>query len=64
VLYLLRPFPLTWGEESLQKLQAFLKRLERVEPYFAGHIRRACFYALNFGKRIALPERELRQLYV
>ena len=41
-----------------------MKRLERVEPYFEGHIQRACFYTLSFGKRIGLSEQELRQLYL
>jgi diguanylate cyclase (GGDEF)-like protein len=55
---------LNWGTESLQKLDAFVQRMARVEPFFEGHIQRACFYALNFGKWIGLPEAELRRLYL
>ena len=35
-----------------------------IEPFFEGHVQRVCFYALNFGKYIGLPENELRQLYL
>ena len=64
MLYLLRPFPLSWSGDSLQRLEAFVGRMARVEPYFESHIQRACFYALNFGKLIGLSENELRQLYL
>ena len=65
MLYLLRPFPLSsWPADSLQKLEAFVSRLAKVEPYFEGHIQRACFYSLNFGKWISLSEAELRRLYL
>jgi two-component system, cell cycle response regulator len=63
LLYLLRPFPLQWEAEELRKLEAFVEKLVGVEPYFEGHIQRACFYALNFGKFIGLSEGEIRQLY-
>jgi diguanylate cyclase (GGDEF)-like protein len=65
MLYLLRPFPLSsWSADSLQRLDAFVARLAKVEPYFEGHIQRACFYGLNFGKWISLSEAELRRLYL
>jgi len=64
MLYLLRPFPLSWSADSLQRLEAFVKRMAKVEPYFEGHVQRACFYALNFGKWVGLSEKELRQLYL
>jgi diguanylate cyclase (GGDEF)-like protein len=64
MLYLLRPFPLSWQGESQQRLEAFTDRLAKVEPYFEAHVQRACFYALNFGKWIGLSEKELRLLYL
>ena len=64
MLYLLRPFPLSWSADNLQRLEAFVKRMAKVEPYFEGHVQRACFYSLNFGKWVGLSERELRQLYL
>jgi len=64
VLYILRPFPLPWDSESLLRLQAFATQLTQVEPYFEGHLQRACFYALNIGKWIGLSESELRKLYL
>jgi diguanylate cyclase (GGDEF)-like protein len=63
MLYLLRPFPLSWEGENQQRLEAFAVRLEKVEPYFEAHVQRACFYALNFGKWIGLSENEMRLLY-
>jgi two-component system cell cycle response regulator len=64
MLYILRPFPLSWDSESLLRLQAFATQLTQVEPYFEGHLQRACFYALNIGKWIGLSESELRKLYL
>jgi diguanylate cyclase (GGDEF)-like protein len=64
MLYILRPFPLSWDSESLLRLQAFATQLTQVEPYFEGHLQRACFYALNIGKWIGLSETELRKLYL
>ena len=64
MLYILRPFPLPWDSESLLRLQAFATQLTQVEPYFEGHLQRACFYALNIGKWIGLSESELRKLYL
>lgn len=64
MLYLLRPFPLLWSADSLQRLEAFVNRMAKVEPYFEGHVQRACFYTLNFGKWVGLSETELRQLYL
>jgi diguanylate cyclase (GGDEF)-like protein len=64
MLYILRPFPLKWDSESLLRLQAFATQLTQVEPYFEGHLQRACFYALNIGKYIGLSESELRKLYL
>lgn len=64
MLYLLRPFPLSWDSESVLRLQAFATQLTQVEPYFEGHLQRACFYALNIGKWIGLSESELRKLYL
>jgi diguanylate cyclase (GGDEF)-like protein len=63
MLYLLRPFPLLWEGESMQRLEAFATRFANVEPYFEAHVQRACFYALNFGKWIGLSESEMRLLY-
>ncbi len=64
MLYILRPFPLSWDSESLLRLQAFATQLTQVEPYFEGHLQRACFYALNIGKWIGLSEGELKKLYL
>ncbi|MGH7767726.1 MAG: HD-GYP domain-containing protein, partial [Candidatus Binatia bacterium] len=64
MLYILRPFPLKWDSESLLRLQAFANQLAQIEPYFEGHLQRACFYALNIGKYIGLSESELRKLYL
>jgi diguanylate cyclase (GGDEF)-like protein len=55
---------LPWDSESLLRLQAFATQLTQVEPYFEGHLQRACFYALNIGKWIGLSESELRKLYL
>lgn len=63
MLYLLRPFPLSWEGENQRRLEAFAERLAKVEPYFEAHVQRACFYALNFGKWIGLSEKEMRLLY-
>src|SRR6266566_2847746 len=64
MLHLLRAFPLNWSTESFKKLSAFAQRMAQIEPFFEGHVQRVCFYALNFGKYIGLPEKELRQLYL
>jgi diguanylate cyclase (GGDEF)-like protein len=64
MLYILRPFPLKWDSESLLRLQAFATQLTEIEPYFEGHLQRACFYALNIGKYIGLSESEIRKLYL
>ena len=64
MLYLLRPFPLSWDSENLLRLQTFTTQLIEVEPYFEGHLQRACFYALNIGKWIGLSESELKKLYL
>lgn len=64
MFYLLKPFPLSWSAERLQKLEALVERMERVEAYFEGHVRRACFYALTFGQYLGLGEKELRNLYL
>lgn len=64
MLYLLRPFPLLWSADSLQRLETFVNRMAKVEPYFEGHVQRACFYTLNFGKWVGLSETDLRQLYL
>jgi diguanylate cyclase (GGDEF)-like protein/putative nucleotidyltransferase with HDIG domain len=46
------------------RLQAFANQLAQVEPYFEGHLQRACFYALNFGKWIGLSESDMKKLYL
>src|SRR5262249_33151712 len=64
MLYRLRPYPLNWEGENRRRLQAFVDRLSKVEPYFEAHIQRACFYALNFGRYIGLSDAEMRLLYL
>jgi diguanylate cyclase (GGDEF)-like protein len=63
MLYLLRPYPLRWEGEAQQRLESFVERLAKVEPYFEAHVQRACFYALNFGRYIGLSDDEMRLLY-
>lgn len=63
MLYLLRPYPLGWEGEAQKRLESFVERLAKVEPYFEAHVQRACFYALNFGRYIGLSEDEMRLLY-
>src|SRR5436190_23011658 len=63
MLYLLRPYPLRWQGEDQKRLETFVDRLAKVEPYFEAHVQRACFYALNFGKYIGLSDDEMRLLY-
>jgi diguanylate cyclase (GGDEF)-like protein len=64
MLYLLRPYPLNWQGEDRRRLETFVDRLSKVEPYFEAHIQRACFYALNFGRYIGLSDAEMRLLYL
>ncbi len=64
MLYLLRPYPLNWEGEDRRRLEIFIDRLSKVEPYFEAHIQRACFYALNFGRYIGLSDAEMRLLYL
>ncbi|HEY1268100.1 MAG TPA: diguanylate cyclase [Candidatus Binatia bacterium] len=64
MLYLLRPYPLKWEGEDRRRLETFIDRLSKVEPYFEAHIQRACFYALNFGRYIGLSDAEMRLLYL
>ncbi len=64
MLYLLRPYPLHWEGEDRRRLETFVERLSKVEPYFEAHVQRACFYALNFGRYIGLSEAEMRLLYL
>jgi len=64
MLYLLRPYPLNWEGEDRRRLETFVDRLSKVEPYFEAHVQRACFYALNFGRYIGLSEAEMRLLYL
>jgi len=63
MLYLLRPYPLRWQGEEQKRLEIFVERLAKVEPYFEAHVQRACFYALNFGRYIGLSDDEMRLLY-
>jgi diguanylate cyclase (GGDEF)-like protein len=63
MLYLLRPYPLGWEGEAQKRLESFVERLAKVEPYFEAHVQRACFYALNFGRYIGLSDEEMRLLY-
>lgn len=62
--YILRPYISTLDEKVIQNINGLLPRLERVEPYFEGHLRRACYCAFHFGKKIGLSEEELRRLYL
>ena len=34
MLYLLRPYPLRWQGEDQKRLETFVDRLAKVEPYF------------------------------
>src|ERR1051326_4369382 len=63
MLYLLRPYPLNWEGKARGRLETFVDRLSKVEPYFEAHVQRACFYALNFGRYIGLSDDEMRLLY-
>lgn len=51
-----------WNENTVKKLGSLLGELKRRDPYHEGHVRRACFYALGFGYREGLSEKELRRL--
>jgi diguanylate cyclase (GGDEF)-like protein len=64
MLYILRPYPLHWEGEEHKRLEVFVDRLAKVEPYFEAHVQRACFYALNFGRYIGLSDEEMRLLYL
>ncbi|HTM06904.1 MAG TPA: diguanylate cyclase [Verrucomicrobiae bacterium] len=64
MLYLLRPYPLNWKGDEHKRLEVFVDRLAKVEPYFEAHVQRACFYALNFGRYIGLSDDEMRLLYL
>lgn len=64
MFYILKPFQLFLGENVIRNVSALLPKLERVEPYFEGHLRRACFYAFHFAKKAGLSEQEARLLYL
>jgi putative two-component system response regulator len=51
-------------EQVRNKLEPLLETLRIRDPYYEGHIQRACFYGLEFGRLQRLNEKELRQLYL
>ncbi len=51
-------------EEVRNKLEPLLETLRQKDPHYEGHIQRACFYALEFGRLQKLSGKEIRQLYL
>lgn len=53
------------GYEQLRdKLESLLHAIRLRDPHYEGHIERACFYALEFGRLQRLSEKEIHQLYL
>ncbi|MBI4527152.1 MAG: diguanylate cyclase [Deltaproteobacteria bacterium] len=63
MLYILQPFLPFFAQGVIRDINRILPELEKVEPHFEGHLRRTCFYAFHFGKKLALGEEEIRLLY-
>jgi len=51
-------------EEVRNKLEPLLQALRARDPHYEGHIQRACFYGVEFGRLQRLNEKEIRQLYL
>ena len=47
-----------------KEIYQLLEAQKRRDPFYEGHIQRACFYALEFGRQQGLTETDLRQLYL
>jgi HD-GYP domain-containing protein (c-di-GMP phosphodiesterase class II) len=64
MIYLLEPIAPPKTPSVLKNIEQILEAQKRRDPSYEGHIQRACFYALEFGRWQGLPEKELRQLYL
>ena len=64
IFYLLEPIAIPKVGLVWEKIRSILEAQKRKDLYYENHIRRACFYALAFGRDQGLSEKELRQLYL
>jgi HD-GYP domain-containing protein (c-di-GMP phosphodiesterase class II) len=65
MVYLLKAIEPPNGETSAyRKAGNLFEQLKQRDRFYEGHIYRACYYALDFGRHQGLTQKELQQLYL
>lgn len=64
IFYLLEPIAIPKVGLIWEKIGSILEAQKKKDLYYENHIRRACFYAFEFGSSQGLSEKELQHLYL